>query len=204
MFNLCLIEAKQESLSKRDKVRAEHTQKKCIISDTYRTRDKECSPAMRCGWEKSPKVNTTHSSGHTSTALGSHHYTWRGTEWEKCHSTGRKLSVALLLRGFIIRLFLLGSFGHLVAVPAWAVGVRLLHLRVELPTAGEVIDRLKREGGLISREVQRQVHYRKTSSNTDHPEQTRGTWHVIPPWSRDKEFILSSQYVKATIGNTSL
>lgn len=79
-----------------------------------------------------------------------------------------------LLRGFIIQLFLLGSFGHLVAVPAWTVGVRLLHLRVELPTAGEVIDRLKREGGLISREVQRQVHYRKTreqlkyrSSRTD-------------------------------------
>lgn len=63
-------------------------------------------------------------------------------------------------------MFLLGSFGHLVAVPAWTVGVRFLHLRVELPTAGEVINRLKREGGLISREVQRQVHYKKTAWRT--------------------------------------
>jgi len=54
----CLISAKLESLSKRD-----NTQKKCIISDTYRSRDKECSPAMRCGGEKRPKVNAAHSSG---------------------------------------------------------------------------------------------------------------------------------------------
>lgn len=78
----------------------------------------------------------------------------------------QKTICCYLLRGFIIHLYLLSSFGHLVAVPAWTVRVRFLHLRVELPTAGEVIDRLKREGGLISREVQRQVHYRKTAWRT--------------------------------------
>lgn len=54
---------------------------------------------------------------------------------------------------------LLGSLGHLVAVPARTVRVRLLHLRVELPAAAEVVDGLKGQSGLVSWEIQRQVHY---------------------------------------------
>lgn len=55
-------------------------------------------------------------------------------------------------------IYSLGPLGHLVAVPAGAVGVRLLHLGVELAAVGEVVHRLEGEGGLIPWEVQRQVH----------------------------------------------
>lgn len=55
---------------------------------------------------------------------------------------------------------LLSSLGHLVSIPAWTVWVRLLHLRVELPAAAEVVDGLKGQSGLVSWEIQRQVHYR--------------------------------------------
>lgn len=54
---------------------------------------------------------------------------------------------------------LLSSLGHLVSIPAWTVWVRLLHLRVELPAAAEVVDGLKGQSGLVSWEIQRQVHY---------------------------------------------
>lgn len=56
---------------------------------------------------------------------------------------------------------LLGSLGHLVAVPAGAVRVGLLHLRVQLPTVGEVVHRLECQGGLVPWEVQRKVHWRR-------------------------------------------
>lgn len=55
-------------------------------------------------------------------------------------------------------IYSLGPLGHLVAVPAGAVGVRLLHLGVELAAVGEVVHRLEGEGGLVPWEVKRQIH----------------------------------------------
>lgn len=52
----------------------------------------------------------------------------------------------------------LGSFGHFIAVPPWAVGVGFLHLGVELATVGEVVNGLEGQGGLVSRKIKRQVH----------------------------------------------
>lgn len=64
--------------------------------------------------------------------------------------------------------YILCPFGHLIAVPAWAVGIRHLHLRIELTAVGEVVHRLEGESGLIPGEVQREIHYkvyrRKTST----------------------------------------
>lgn len=59
---------------------------------------------------------------------------------------------------------ILCPLGHLVAVPPRAVRVRRLHLRVQLTTAGEVVDGLEGEGGLVPGEVQRQIHYRRTGN----------------------------------------
>lgn len=58
-----------------------------------------------------------------------------------------------------MRIYSLGPLCHLIAVPARTVGIRLLHLRVELPTVSEVVDRLEGEGGLVPGEVQWKVHY---------------------------------------------
>lgn len=56
-------------------------------------------------------------------------------------------------------IYSLGPLGHLIAVPARAVGIRLLHLRVELTAVGEVVHGLEGEGGLVPGEVQREIHY---------------------------------------------
>lgn len=52
----------------------------------------------------------------------------------------------------------LGPLGHLVSVPPGAVWIRLLDLRIYLPTAREVVYRLEGEGGLVPGEVQWQIH----------------------------------------------
>lgn len=52
----------------------------------------------------------------------------------------------------------LGPLCHLIAVPARTVGIRLLHLRIELTAVGEVVHGLKGEGGLVPGEVQREIH----------------------------------------------
>lgn len=57
-----------------------------------------------------------------------------------------------------MRIYSLGPLRHLVAVPARTVGIRLLHLRVELPTVSEVVDGLEGEGGLVPGEVEWKVH----------------------------------------------
>lgn len=57
------------------------------------------------------------------------------------------------------RFYLLCPLGHLVAIPARAVGIRLLHLRVKLTAVGEVVHRLEGEGGLVPGEVQWEIHY---------------------------------------------
>lgn len=64
-----------------------------------------------------------------------------------------------LRRAVLIRIYSLGPLCHFIAVPARTVGIRLLHLRVELPTVGEVVHRLEGEGGLVPGEVQWKVHY---------------------------------------------
>lgn len=65
-----------------------------------------------------------------------------------------------------------GSLGHLVAVPAGAVRVGLLHLRVQLPTVGEVVHRLESQSGLVPREVQREVHMDKETEVFPHEEKS--------------------------------
>lgn len=57
------------------------------------------------------------------------------------------------------KLNVLCSFGHLVAVPAWAVWIRRLHLRIKLTAVGEVVHRLEGESWLIPGEVQWEIHY---------------------------------------------
>lgn len=70
-----------------------------------------------------------------------------------------KVSDLKLRRAILIWIYSLGPLCHFIAVPARTVGIRLLHLRVELPTVSKVVDRLEGEGGLVPGEVQWEVHY---------------------------------------------
>lgn len=66
-----------------------------------------------------------------------------------------------------VRFYLLCPLGHLIAVPAWAVGIRLLHLRIELTAVGEVVNRLEGEGGLVPGEVQGEIHYERAEGHNE-------------------------------------
>lgn len=72
------------------------------------------------------------------------------------------------------KIYSLGPLCHLIAVPTRAVGIWLLHLRVELTTVGEVVNRLEGEGGLVSGEVQRKIHCEEQKE--DHE---AAVWHQM-------------------------
>lgn len=74
------------------------------------------------------------------------------------------------------RFYLLCPLSHLIAVPAWAVRIRLLHLRIELATVGEVVNRLEGEGGLVPGEVQREIHYEEQNTTRDMERGKRIVW----------------------------
>lgn len=73
-----------------------------------------------------------------------------------CLSDIRCKKIHIIYKVFIY--YSLGPLCHLIAVPARAVGIRLLHLRIELAAVGEVVHRLEGEGGLVPGEVQREIH----------------------------------------------
>lgn len=91
-------------------------------------------------------------------------YTFSVIQLYICNRNTKLLFASMLLLFGIMMCYSLtdslSSFGHLVAVPARAVRVWLLHLRVELPAAAEVVDGLECQSGLVSWEIQRQVNYK--------------------------------------------